>query len=362
MEIEIQTYLRNGGNLTDLNDIYGIKTSRSASYPSLVSFKYQITQSRWDVPFVHQCRGIILDENDNWRIVARPFDKFFNHGESRAANINWNAAKVQEKVDGSLMILYYHGEEWQVGSSGTPDANGDINSRNLTFAELFWSTWKEMGLAVPANQHTDWTLLFELTSPENRIVVRHKDRKLTLIGCRNRITGEELPVSTVNTSFGTNYPLVQSFDLYDINKVLESFDTIDPLLQEGYVVVDNNFHRIKVKHPGYVALHHTIDGFGPKTMVELIRSGETDEFLTYYPELTVHFVPVRNAYQKLIENIETAYEPIKNIPDQKSFALEAIKTRFPGALFALRSGKTSSVKKFLKEQKIKVILDLLNGE
>jgi tRNA splicing ligase len=52
---------------------------------------------------VQECRGLILDESANWRIVAFPYTKFFNYGEEHAASIDWSTACVQEKLDGSLM-------------------------------------------------------------------------------------------------------------------------------------------------------------------------------------------------------------------------------------------------------------------
>jgi hypothetical protein len=106
---------------------------------------------------VHECRGIILDANDNWNIVCYPYKKFFNYGEPNAginslnirtrrvyfnyvsyhfrfsmffilllffslvAEIDWNSAVVTEKLDGSLVTLYWYQNGWQVSSTGTPD-------------------------------------------------------------------------------------------------------------------------------------------------------------------------------------------------------------------------------------------------
>ena len=41
-----------------------------------------------DNPIVQQARGIILDEAKDWKVVARPYDKFFNLGEGNAAPID----------------------------------------------------------------------------------------------------------------------------------------------------------------------------------------------------------------------------------------------------------------------------------
>ncbi len=54
---------------------------------------------------VQQCRGIILDEANNWQIVSYPYDKFFNYEESYAPQLDWSTAKIFEKLDGSLMTL-----------------------------------------------------------------------------------------------------------------------------------------------------------------------------------------------------------------------------------------------------------------
>jgi len=48
-----------------------------------------------------------------------------------------------------------------------------------------------------------------------------------------------------------------------------------------------------------------------------------------------------------MRGLESQYEAIKHIPDQKAFAIEALKTRLLRALFALRAGKSKSIRKYL---------------
>src|SRR5690606_23780909 len=136
------------------------------------------------------------DAADNWRVVARPFDKFFNIGEEHAAQIDWDSAAVLEKLDGSLMILYYYAGDWRVASSGTPDASGNPHNSMLfaSFADLFWHTFHIEKYDVPPTSLRDWTFMFELMTPHNRVVVPHKDFRLTPIGARNSVTGREFPV------------------------------------------------------------------------------------------------------------------------------------------------------------------------
>lgn len=57
-------------------------------------------------PIVQECRGLILDEDDNWAVVSYPFDKFFNFNESKAAHLDWaSGVDVFEKVDGWWVVV-----------------------------------------------------------------------------------------------------------------------------------------------------------------------------------------------------------------------------------------------------------------
>lgn len=49
-----------------------------------------------------------------------------------------------------------------------------------------------------------------------------------------------------------------------------------------------------------------------------------------------------------MKKLEEAYSNISNLSSQREFAIEAMKTRCPAALFSVRAGKASSVKDFIK--------------
>ena len=355
----LQTYLRNGGTAAGLLDQYAIKAVRHRTRPNLVLFKYDQIGSPFREPVVQSARGTILDESDNWRVISRPFDKFFNHGEGLAATIDWSTARVLEKLDGSLCCLYFYDGEWRVQTSGTPDAAGAVGGLNLSFGDLFWQVFREMGLSLPpilkSNAQHEHTFMFELMTPYNRVVVRHRERRLALIGVRHRETGQERDID----EFGRIYPVVRSFPLRTMADVQATLVNMPPLEQEGYVVVDGAFNRVKVKSPAYVALHHMTDGFGPRRIAEIIRRGETSELLAHYPEWKTDFDAIQTKYNALLAEIESSYERLKNIPEQKAFALEAVKTRCPAALFALRKGATTSARHFLTDLPIKNLLDRL---
>ena len=350
--MRLQEFLRDGGSPEDLLAKYAVKTKAAGD---LVLFKYDQINSPMAEPIVRECRGVILDRANNWNVVARAFDKFFNYGDGHAAAIDWPSAKVQEKIDGSLCVLYHYNGEWHVATTGTLDASGDVNGSGITFAGLFWRVFKAMGLSLPESE-TNKAFLFELTSPLNRIIVRQTEEKLTLLGIRRRDGKWYDP-----EPWGDRYPVVKSYPLTSFEDVLASFAHIDPLASEGYVVVDGAFNRVKVKHPGYVALHH-MKGEGavtPRRVLQVLLANEAIEVLAAFPEWAPHFDEARAALDAAAAWIADDYARIRHIPIQKDFALEAVKTRCSAALFQMRQGRVQTPMDFLRKMPPDRLADLL---
>lgn len=344
MELWVQKYLRAGNTPESLSSLE-IKSRRHRRHPNLVLLKYDIF-ANFSNPIARECRGIILDESDNWNVVSRAFDKFFNYGEGHAADIDWSTARVQEKLDGSLCCMYHYAGEWHVATSGTPDALGEVRgsgvqesmqqSTGRTFAQYFWDTFKAEGGTLPEG-YEYLTFVFELMGPANRVVVVHEREWLRLLAVRERQTGLELNIEMMSEL--VNIPPVRSFPLSSVKEIFDSFERISPVSQEGYVVVDGKGQRIKIKHPGYVALHHAKDGMSPKAFAEIARQGEVPEVIAAFPEFAPLLDEARAKFLTFMERCQADYDRIKDIPVQKDFALEALKTPHSAALFHLRKGK-----------------------
>jgi len=369
----LQNFLRSGGTIEDLATKFAIKTNRHSKYNNLVLFKYDMIESPMVSTLVQECRGVILDEKNNWEIVSRPFDKFFNYGEGHAKNIDWTTAKVQEKVDGSLATIYVYDNAWHIATSGTCDAGGLVNDFGFTFAELFWKTFEQYDIVLP-NKNCSMSFMFELTSQYNKIVVRHTQPGLTLLGGRNLLTQQEITAETALKFFQSWDPdkrtgvrrafdklhAVKEYPLTSFEECIATFPSIDPTSQEGYVVVDGNFNRVKVKSPAYVALHHMKDALGSaKALVTVALNGEIDEVIVSFPEFKEELTIAKAKIYDLVVELETAYDKIKHHTLQKDFALEAIKTRCSSALFAVRGGKSPSIRSHLQKMSIDSIMSVL---
>ncbi len=388
-ELELQKYLRGPRvgtmvkykkNIHTLEEEYGIVARQSEVNPELYLFKYSQIDSPMKERIVQESRGIILNRDNNWSIVARPYDKFFNYGEGHAAEIDWDTATCYDKLDGSLVTLYYYKGKWRVATSGNPDAAGEVWNgfgKKISFADLFWQTWNKQGYKVPTAdggesrfafshgeiQYKHWesiSFMFELMTPYNKVVVQHFESKLVLHGARSIKSGNELYINPIATQFG--WEACPTFPINTIEDIVASAEYINPINNEGYVVTDLNFNRIKVKSPQYVALHHMRDSLSPRRMLEIVATNEGSEFLTYFPELEEMYNETKLQYNKLIvllsNEIGTLLHTYPN-PSRKDIGLATRGQFWQGIVFPIIfDGK--SIPEMLAQMPIKKLEDWIN--
>lgn len=63
---------------------------------------------------MRECRGLILDEADNWKVICFPARKIISLHERDG--IDWSSVSVFEKVDGVPVSMYYFAGEWHLSS------------------------------------------------------------------------------------------------------------------------------------------------------------------------------------------------------------------------------------------------------
>lgn len=231
---------------------HGIKVKREGSF---TIFNYGFGCDYAD-PMVQEARGIILD-TEKLEVACWPFRKFGNHNESYADSIDWTSARVQEKVDGSIIKLWYDKRKpgWQFSTNATLRAeNASVGEfSRISFYDLICRAENFEDIPFD-NLDKDTTYIFELVSPETRIVVPYETTTLYHIGTRHNLTGQE-----TDTDIRIRKP-----EMYRIHSLSECVETAIALNQkedeeiraEGFVVVDSNWNRVKVKSPDYIAKHH----------------------------------------------------------------------------------------------------------
>ena len=342
---------------------------------NLVIFKYNQIESDFSEKIVQESRGIIL-EKDTWNVVARGFDKFFNHSESHCHPVNFNTAKIQEKIDGSIIKLYHYGNKWNIATNGVINAyqcdlpNVAIYGEDVpkNFGELFTlavtkNGYKEVYHALVGMEtklSTSKTYIFEVVSLYNKVVVTYPHPDIYHIGTRDNITGEENI-----EDIGVPHPQQYSFKTLD--DVIATAKNL-PHDAEGFVVVDDKFNRCKVKGLTYLQLHRLKGEDTPseKRLLALIVSNEGDEFLSYFPEYESGYRRLEKLYEKFIEKVENDLDYLfhKEYIDRKSFAMEASKSICPAFAFLVYDHKWSlgDFREYCGEMRIENLLKCIKED
>lgn len=296
-------------------------------------------------PCVADCRGLVVREDDPTVVVAMAYRKFWNLGEKYADPIDWATALVMEKLDGSLMTLYHHDGRWCVASSGHPTAGGNYNGDGVaTFQDMFWETWSELGYRLPEVElgHDAFFYMFELCRPDNRIVVRYDRPRLVFHGMRGADCLQEYHHAALcSRAAFYGWETVKAWTASDAAQAVADAAATDPLALEGFVVVDRAFHRVKVKNPRYVEIHHLRGNRSPRAVVDLWKAGEVDEVLAHFPEMGPDFESVLGPLRERIVETGHAWRKHSGIDDRKTFAGEVKAHPFAAALFRLFTNRPS---------------------
>ena len=269
------------------------------------------------------CRGLILDEN--YHIVARPFAKFFNYGETANQVIPSEPFEVFDKMDGSLGILYWWNDRPYIATRGSFTSEQAIKANVLLITKY-----------KHCIEHLDKskTYLFEIIYPENRIVIDygHKE-ELVLLAIVDIATGLESTLSDIG------FPIVKKYDgLNDLDAI--RMMQIDE--KEGFIVRFRSGYRVKIKFAEYVRLHRIVTQVSSKTIWEHLRDGQPmDELIDKVPDEFYAWVRTTidefgMAY-KIIE--VAAISEFKELDDRKATALYFQTCKYPAILFKMLEKK-----------------------
>lgn len=202
-----------------------------------------------------QCRGLIADEDG--KIVARPFAKFFNYAELTEPLPLDVPVFVAEKMDGSLGVLHPIGDgEYAVATRGSFASEQAIHATKV---------WQER-YAARVRIVSGYTYLFEIIYPANRIVCDYKDLDdLVFLGAVSIDTGRMfLPdlfdwPGLVATSYGfaTLGEALAAPDRVGAEGLVVHFPSLDGLM-------------VKIKQSEYVELHRILTNSSARTIWEFL--------------------------------------------------------------------------------------------
>lgn len=287
---------------------YCLKIHKNDNY---VLFIYNHYDSVMSEPIVQEARGLIINMKSK-KVVCHAFNKFFNYDDPNAKVIDWKTAKVLDKIDGTLVNLWWDEDEWHWSTNGNINAfNGKTNITTDTFGNCIIRAITNEGLTYDeflSYFKSGYTYMFELITPANILVVKANEDKLYYLSCRNMITGKEerktvLPVIAPN-----------QYHFNNIKEVAEAANKFNDQ-HEGYVVVDNNYNRVKVKGQEFLRSFY-VNNFqlSKLQLMDILLQKEVyDEFVKAFPQYIPALESLNAKWTAVKQELTSAEEKLKKI-------------------------------------------------
>lgn len=353
---------------------YGLKVDET---DRLVCLNYDMLSSpRMSV--ADECRGLVL-EKGTWKVVCRPFSRFYNYGEIETP-VDIRHCVVREKLDGSLIKVFFYQDSWYWATRGLVKETTGFIPGGHSFADLMANVLNILGVAdindFAGKYHLEkaWTYLFELITPYNRVVVDYAGiYRFVYLGHIHNET------NTHRTEL-KGYPDCAKVIDRDLSvNELENYQSAADkagISQEGFVVyTPEHVPFCKIKSSLYVNFHHvrTNGDTTHKDVLCIILDGEEKEYLAYFKEDKPLFDDV-NYVLNMLYNAYAIYEaamkeqsmqaigmPCKSaVPNTEVYKARyprlyavitthpAFRVVFPTVLLAVKSGKCGGIRDYIR--------------
>jgi len=267
-------------------------------------------ESLWD-DITMQCRGLITTHSGE--VISKPFGKFFNYEEVIDKNlIPWDSeyTHIQDKMDGSLGILFFYDGEWIMSTRGSFTSEQSIRGLEILKSKYDLSKFMK-----------EVTYLCEIIYPENRIVVNYGCDKITFLSVTTPIG--ELNWHTARAIFHSSD--IEEKDIVDSTMVTFNKETFDNLTNVSsrdiweYLKEDKPFDELLEKVP--------------------------DEFNSWVKEtvkdFVIRFENIEKEYKWIFNKIRNVYfESYQKEFTRAEFAELAKRYSHPSILFNMLDGKS----------------------
>jgi hypothetical protein len=313
-------------------------------------------------------RSLIIDREGN--VLSSGWPKFFNYGEKPDCYPepeNFNDWKLEDKIDGSLLIADYVNDQFSMRTRGTVSYSSQKNSEDF---ELLPKKYPKVIEFLKENTHL--SLLFEIVTPNNVIVVRSKQIDFYLIGAINKnemtvVSSSELTdiwrkIGQMSTPQTYNF-----LDTNDLAKIAENIKHWKG--KEGIVVSYNNGqNRIKLKSNWYCFIHRIKSQLNSQNnLIEYYVDSGIPSYEDFYKKIETEFdyeiaIQLKDQIEKICNSGNLSKKYIDNILEM-IHDIRKVETRKEQAQMIIRNYKENSSyafslldnKEITKQQWIKLI-------
>jgi RNA ligase len=338
------------------NNVYVIQSER---IPDVVMLHYADTvqyDNLWTT-FNRMCRGLILDMK-NKKVLAYPFDKFFNLGQMPETSYDNLAAlggfETSEKLDGSMIIAFINPNDDKL----TFTTKGSFDSEHGVYANALPFTDEQFGMLKA--WAASGTLMFELIAKPFQIVVDYRKKGyaegLYLIGYRYEISHKLATFGSLSTiAEALKLPMFKTYSFNGLDQLIALAKDL-PVLDEGFVLRFPGDIMVKVKGSAYLAAHRFISHLSDRNILEAVADGTASNLATLAPEEYRQDVLDKiDHFQKRVAELEnicyTLYSEAPKEGLRKEFALwvnSNVPSHFKGFMFQLLDHKVVDRKQLFR--------------
>lgn len=280
-------------------------------------------------------RSLIVRGSD-FEVLSSGFPKFFNFGEKPDMYPSLDSYKdwyLNKKHDGTLMIVDYVNDTFSMRTRGTVTYKTQPNYED--FEEIYIQHPK---VEEFIKENSNFSLLFELETPNNIIVIPSADIKFTFLGAFDKNTGKMVDVKefmSMADKMEVSVPETYSFSK-DLVKIVD--EVKGWVGSEGIVLSYNNFqNRVKIKADDYLVKHRMKSELNSEqNFVELYVHEGMPDYQTFFEivekivdyETAVAFqgkiskvVEAGKEVSRIVKGMKDFVQSIRNFPNRKEQAL-----------------------------------------
>lgn len=372
--LNTQKYIQEHG-IESLISEFNLVANWSKRYPNLVQLCYhQLETPKNEI--TNECRGLILDAKDNFKVISYPFYRFSDYSDRSDSTLDMKSLKFYEKLDGSIISLYFYGGEWNISTKTMPDADGRIHINDTIFRDYFFDVFKKLGYKFP-EVNTN-TYVFEFMFKGQGITLKNGET-ISLLMARDNNTLLEL--NHIEIAELNDWDKVVPMEETDLEKIKNIVRYLDPTISEGFVVCDKNFTRYKIKSPQFDKIaelkinwdnteerQKMIEDSNFRRLCEIIRTNEHTSFISLpkYESVINQWNRVTKAYKKLLNDTYRFVKRVEGLEGKElGMATKNEDKYLNGLVFGIAQGRINKdsdtyLEDYFYNMSIKTFEDIIN--
>jgi T4 RnlA family RNA ligase len=270
--------------------------------------------AKWNKHNLH-FRSMVTDMEGY--VLSCGFPKFFNYGEKPDCYPDPEKHKywsIEEKIDGSLVICDFVNGQFNMRTRGAVSYKTQENWKDF---ELLPKKYPKILEYFPFDQ--DLTLLFEIVTPNNVIVIRPEDIDFYFLGAIDKETLTVLSYENTEQIWNVigrpKLPERFNFDkIKDLKTLSEKIKSWKG--KEGIVVsYNNNQNKIKIKSDWYCWIHKIKSQLNSENnLIEYYVDLGMPEYQDFYTKVETDFdFELANQLKSQISKMADAGERVEKI-------------------------------------------------